>query len=122
MSLNEIIHCITLLNELGAHKEQLYTFIKTATISNNQYEINPINLYNEQYYRLDYYKEKLGLHEEFENLQDLYQELFLLGGEDYEFGKQLFTEDLNKYMKTIPSNSDYEIEIAKKLSKIRKEV
>ena len=117
ISLTEIINCINLLTEVGANKEDLYTFIKAAKIANNRFEINPIVLYNEQYYKLEYYKEKLGLETEFDNLKDLYQELFLLGGEDYEFGKKMLETDLHNYLKYLPNNSDYEIEQAKKLRK-----
>lgn len=113
ISLDEIINCVVLLSDLGAHKEQLYTFIKAANIFNNMFEINPINLYNEQYYRMQYYKEKLGLCDSFQNMQDLYQELFLLGDEDYSFGKNMLKDELSQFMKQIPSNSDYEIERAK---------
>ncbi|MBQ8681976.1 MAG: hypothetical protein IJ509_03595 [Bacilli bacterium] len=120
LELDDIIYCISLLIELGQSKEELYTFIKTVDIANNCYKINLITKYISLYDKLKFYEESCAYQRQLKNLEDLFQELFLLNNEDYFYAKSYFEEEFNQILKYLPRNSIYEIEKARELIRTKK--
>ncbi len=107
LSMSEVLYVISILKKLKYDDETIRNFIII-----NEYQLNmsnPITRYVQLYDKLKYYVEKYGLLDEFKELNDYFNELFISDDNDYSFYKSCLDKQLDYILSLIPRNYDYEL-------------
>lgn len=113
LRMEEIAYCLSLLIKMNVSKEQQNLFLKNCEML--QGREHPIVQYLDNYEKLKYYEESVGLQKEIGYLEDYFQESMLCSEEDYLFWVDSLKEELKQIRHWIPKNYTYEEEQAKKI-------
>lgn len=118
LSNEEVLYCAHLMLEIDEHPD----IIRKLFMRTGQEIANPITKFVQQYDKLKYYEEKLGLEDSIKIMQESFQELFIANDEDYLFWKNVINQELNKAESHLSGKYEYELEQAKNYntSKVKK--
>lgn len=111
MTEEEVYYCAYLLLKIGT-KESLVRSLFDRCLKRDK-DNNYIGLYNKNYKKVLYYKDRLMLDESINNINDYLKEIFLAPDTDYQFWKEQIGIELTTLMSKLPNSFEYEIEKAK---------
>lgn len=113
LSLEEKIYYLSILTRMNVSKEEKRLFLRNCELMGK--EKNPILGYLENYNRLKYYENSVGLQNEIAFMEECLQEMMICSKEDYLFWKKSLEDILSQVEHWIPKNFAYEEEEAQRL-------
>ena len=94
---------------IDIHKDEIYTFIRKVK-ENILLTGNPVSIFVSEYDRLRFYYTD----EELSDINDYLKEIFICDNDDYLFWLDEINNELNKLLRPIENNYNYELDVAKK--------
>lgn len=113
LSLEEKVYYLSLLTRMNVSKEERSLFLRNCEMVLE--EVSPLREYVENYNRLKYYEESVGLQKEIAFMEECFTEMLLCSHEDYYFWRQSLEETLKQVEHWIPKNYEYEESEASRL-------
>lgn len=115
LSLDEKVYYLSILTKMKVSKEERKLFLRNCEMSLEK--TSPLREYIENYNRLKYYEESIGLQKENSFMEECFQEMMLCSHEDYSVWRQSLEETLKQVEHWIPKNYEYEEQEASRLLK-----
>lgn len=115
LSLEEKVYYLSILTKMNVLKEERSLFLRNCEMGLE--EASPLREYVENYNRLKYYEESVGLQKEIAFMEECFKEMLLCNHDDYYFWKQSLEETLKQVEHWIPKNYEYEEAEASRLLK-----
>ena len=112
----EMIHCISLMYQLGIEEEIIDNFIKKAK-SNISSPKNPITNFTQNFEKINYYQNKEMIQEIKNNLLECMENIFIVDDEEYLWMKEEIEAKMKLAQDLLKDNYDYEKSTAKALIK-----
>lgn len=113
LTLEEKIYYLSILTRMNVLKEERHLFLRNCEMIS--IESTPTMDYLENYNRLKYYEESVGLQKENSFMEECFKEMMLCSHEDYSFWRQSLEETLKQVEHWIPKNFEYEEKEASRL-------
>lgn len=113
LTLEEKIYYLSILTRMNVSKEEKSLFLRNCEIFSKK--VTPLQEYLENFNRLQYYEESVGLQKENTFMEECFKEMMLCNHEDYCFWKQNLEETLKQVEHWIPKNYEYEEKEASRL-------
>lgn len=109
IDIDNMIRLASLMFRIDIHKDEIYTFIRKVK-ENNLLTGNPVSIFVSEYDRLRFYYKD----EELSDINDYLKEIFICDNDDYLFWLDEINSELNKLLRPIENNYNYELDVAKK--------
>ena len=109
IDIDNMIRLASLMFRIDIHKDEIYTFIRKVK-ENILLTGNPVSIFVSEYDRLRFYYTD----EELSNINDYLKEIFICDNDDYLFWLDEINNELNKLLRPIEKNYNYELDVAKK--------
>ncbi len=119
LSLEQKIFYLSILTKMNVSKEERCLFLRNCEIICKSG--NPIVNFLDNYKRLKYYEESVGLQQEIAFMEGCIEEMKSCSKEDYLFWQNSLKNELQQVEHWIPKNFEYEKEEAIKLLRMQKE-
>lgn len=109
IDIDTMIRIASLMFRIDIHKDEIYTFIRKVK-ENILLTGNPVSIFVSEYDRLKFYYTD----EELSDIKEYLKEIFICDNDDYLFWLDEINNELNKLLRPIENNYNYELDIAKK--------